>query len=111
MTRNRTRASAEGLPEINRRRFLFNTASAGAMMASATVPAMAVQPVDPKERIAAAVRELEAAMTDYMVGRSGYWQACLIQGDNGRVTRVVARFGGEDILDRDGKPAAEGGAS
>lgn len=115
MTRKSLRAAAEGLPEITRRLFLLNTASAGAVLATAAAPAMAVQPVDPVERVAAAVEKLKAALAAYAAGRSGQWQACLIQRDDGRVVHVVSLWGAHDkeelILDRDGKPARKGGAS
>ena len=59
MTNDATRATAEAMPEINRRRFLLNTATAGASLAVAA-PAVAAEPeMTPREQAIWHLRELE----------------------------------------------------
>ncbi|MHA6645055.1 twin-arginine translocation signal domain-containing protein [Mesorhizobium sp. A623] len=58
MTNDATRATAEAMPTINRRRFLLHTATTGAALAVA-VPATAAEPeLSPREQAIWHMREL-----------------------------------------------------
>lgn len=60
MPNDATRATAEALPEISRRRFLLNTSMAGAAVAVAATPVAAAEPeLTPHERAIWHLRELE----------------------------------------------------
>ncbi|MHA6686893.1 twin-arginine translocation signal domain-containing protein [Mesorhizobium sp. A556] len=71
-----TRATAEAMPEINRRRFLLNTATAGAALAVAVpaVPAVADEPeMTSREQAIWHLRELER-----LVREDGGWDTAIM---------------------------------
>lgn len=82
MTTNTSSTKAEGLPEINRRRFLMQTATAGAAIAVTTPAATAAAPeMTPREQAIWHMRELErlaledgaGAVAVTVVGRPAAW--------------------------------------
>lgn len=110
-------AAATGLPEINRRSFLLQSATAGAAISAPTAAhALAAAP-SIEERVADAVRELEDALRAYMEGREGVFHVTLVQKDlpeYGNVMRIVCRHHEREchnILDRAGNVVGEGGAA
>ena len=107
---------AMSVASLTRRLFLRNAAAGAAVAVTVAAPAAAeaVDPLSAAERVAEAVRELEAAMSAYMVGKDGRYHVLLVQHSGGRVVRQACRFDGpegHDIIDRHGNAVAEGGAA
>lgn len=109
MTTNTSSAKAEGLPEINRRRFLRDVAIAGAVATVATEAAASQPEMTPREQAIWHMRELERLAVE--------------DGGNSTVVQVIASYGGQQdrkllgihysgrLVDFGGMFAAEGGAA